>query len=189
LEDYLGPRRLLGIRADYWKNFLTEGLEVLNQKHKYPKLGGGAAMRIMGLSLMLVLLFCGCASFQHSEYIDTDQLDGNASGKYTLNSSGPSGTFAIAGGGGGGIGSGGNSGFGAGALTVNSSPPAITPYNFARAVAMINYSKKLKSVKYDETGGIIEYEFDQKPLPRRSAYPAVSSQSKLPSSFGYQPVE
>jgi hypothetical protein len=38
-------------------------------------------------------------------------------------------------------------------------------------------------------GGIIEYEFDQKPLPKRSGYPAVSSQPRLPSSFGYQPVE
>jgi len=145
-------------------------------------------MKILGLILMMVLLFAGCATFNHSEYIDTDQLDGYASGKYTNSSTGPSGTFSIAGGGLG-IGAGGSAGFGAGALTINSGPPQITPYNFARAMAMINYSKKLKSVKYDETGGIIEYEFDQKPLPKRSDYPAVSRQPKLPSSFGYQPVE
>jgi hypothetical protein len=145
-------------------------------------------MKIMGPILLMVLLLAGCATYQHSEYIDTDQLNGYASGKYTNSSSGPSGTFAIAGGGGG-IGTGGNSGFGAGALTINSSPPQITPYNFARAVAMINYSKKLKSVKYDETGGIIEYEFDQAPLPGRSSSAAVSRQPRLPSSFGYQPVE
>jgi hypothetical protein len=145
-------------------------------------------MKILGLILMVVLLLAGCATYQHSEYIDTDQLNGYASGKYSNSSSGPSGTFSIAGGGGG-LGSGGNSGFGAGAMTINSSPPQITPYNFARAVAMINYSKKLKSVKYDEMGGIIEYEFDQTPLPGRSSRPAVSSQSRLPSSFGYQPVE
>jgi hypothetical protein len=145
-------------------------------------------MKIMGLFLMLALLAAGCATYQHSEYIDTDQLNGYASGKYSNSSSGRSGTFAIAGGGGG-LGSGGASGFGAGALTINSAPPQITPYNFARAVAMINYSKKLKSVKYDETGGIIEYEFDQTPSYRRSSAPAVSSQSRLPSSFGYQPVE
>lgn len=145
-------------------------------------------MKIMGLLVMMVLLFAGCASFQHTEYIDTDQLDGYASGKYSNSSSGPSGTVAFAGGGGG-AGSGGNAGFGAGALSVTSGPPPITPYNFARAVAMINYSKKLKSVKYDETGGIVEYEFDQKPLPRRSDYPAASSQSRLPSSFGYQPIQ
>ncbi len=141
----------------------------------------------MGLLVMLVLLFAGCATYQHSEYIDTDQLDGYASGKYTNNSSGPSGTFVI--GGGGGAGSGGNAGFGVGALSVTSGPPPVTPYNFARAVAMINYSKKLKSVKYDETGGIIEYEFDQKPLPRRSEAPAAASQSRLPASFGYQPIQ
>jgi hypothetical protein len=145
-------------------------------------------MKIWGLILTMVLLFAGCATYNHSEYIDTDQLNGYASGKYTNSSSGPSGTFSIAGGGGG-LGSGGNSAFGLGALTINSSPPQVTPYNFARAVAMINYSKKLKSVKYDETGGIIEYEFDQTPLPGRSGQPAVSKQSKLPSSFGYQPVQ
>jgi len=145
-------------------------------------------MKILGLILTMILLFSGCATYQHSEYIDTDQLEGYASGKYTNSSSGPSGSFTIAGGGGG-FGASGNAGFGAGAISVNSGPPAVTPYNFARSVAMINYSKKLKSVKYDETGGIIEYEFDQKPLPRRSDYPAVSSQRRLPSSFGYQPVE
>ena len=29
---------------------------------------------------------------------------------------------------------------------------------------MINYSKKLKSIKYDECGGIIDYEFEQQPV-------------------------
>ena len=53
---------------------------------------------------------------------------------------------------------------------------------------MINYSKKLKSIKYDETGRIIEYEFDQRPLSQNTVYPPA--QSALPQqSFGYQPVQ
>ena len=144
-------------------------------------------MKILGLILVMGLLASGCASFQHSEYIDTDQLQGYASGRYNSSSSGPSGTFAL-GGAGGGIGSGGGGGFGGGAIAVTSGPPEITPHNFARSVAMINYSKKLKSIKYDETGGIVEYEFDHQPLPRRSGNPVVG-RSNLPASFGHQPIE
>lgn len=145
-------------------------------------------MKNLGLILILLLLFSGCATFQHSEYIDTDQLAGYASGKYSLNTRGPNGSFAL-GGTGGGIGGGGGAGFGAGAIAVTSGPPEVTPYNFARAVAMINYSKKLKSIKYDETGGIVEYEFDHQPLPTRSSSQPTISRSKLPASFGHQPIE
>jgi hypothetical protein len=165
---------------------LTNGLEVLNRKYKYPNLVGGAAMKILGLILML-LLFAGCATFQHSELIATDQ-QGFADGKYSLDSQGPTGSVLISGTGAG-WGAPVSGGFGGAAIFGETGPPKGNAVNFARAVAMINYSKKLKSVKYDETGGVIEYEFDQKPLPGRSSNPAVSSQSKLPSSFGYQPVE
>ena len=145
-------------------------------------------MKILGLILVMGLLAAGCATYQHAEYIDTDQLQGYASGKYNLSSGGPSGSFAL-GGTGGGISSGGGAGFGAGAIAVSSGPPEINAYNFARSVAMINYSKKLKSIKYDETGGIIEYQFDQQPLPQRSGYHPTIGRANLPASFGHQPIE
>jgi hypothetical protein len=144
-------------------------------------------MKILGLILMVVLLLAGCATFQQSELISTDQ-QGLAAGRYSLDSQGPTGKILISGTGAG-WGHAGNGGFGGAAILGETGPPKGNALNFARAVAMINYSKKLKSVKYDEMGGIIEYEFDQKPLPKRSGYPAVSSQPRLPSSFGYQPVE
>lgn len=145
---------------------------------------GGAVMKAMVLFLVITLSFFGCATFQHSELIDTDQLDGNASGQYRNSSSGPSGNFTIAGAG---VGVG---GFGLGAISVTTGPPKISAYNFARSVAMINYSKKLKSIKYDETGGIIAYEFEQKPLPSStSSYQTPGSKPNLPSSFGFQPIE
>jgi hypothetical protein len=144
-------------------------------------------MKILSLILAAGLLFSGCATYKHSEYIDTDQLEGYASGKYSNSSGGPSGSFVIAGSGGA-VG-GGSSGFGLGAIAVNSGPPGITPYSFARAVTMINYSKKLKSIKYDEAGGIVEYEFNHQALPKRTSYLAPGNQSGLPPSFGHQPVE
>ena len=144
-------------------------------------------MKILGLILAMGLLVSGCATFHHSEYIDTDQLQGYAAGKYNSSSSGPSGSFVLGGAGGGGSVSGGG-GFGGGAISVTSGPPEVSSYNFARSVAMINYSKKLKSIKYDETGGIVEYEFDHQPLPQRSGNPVVG-RSNLPASFGHQPIE
>ncbi|MEW6659752.1 MAG: hypothetical protein AB1424_13930 [Thermodesulfobacteriota bacterium] len=144
-------------------------------------------MKIVGLILMMVLLFAGCATFQHSELISTDQ-QGFAAGRYSLDSQGPTGSVLISGTGAG-WGAPGAGGFGGAAIFGETGPPKGNALNFARSVAMINYSKKLKSVKYDELGGIIEYEFDQQPVPGRSGSAAVSSQPRLPSSFGYQPVE
>ena len=57
-----------------------------------------------------------------------------------------------------------SAGFGAGWICVETGPPPSGAYDFARAIAMINYSKKLKSIKYDEFGGVIDYEFEQQPL-------------------------
>ena len=120
-------------------------------------------MKIVGLMVVAALLLAGCATFQRSEVIETDKLDGYASGNYRDNSGGRTGEFGIAGGGGwlDGLGVG---GLGAAGMVIKTGPPNSGAYQFARAVSMINYSKKLKSIKYDETGRIIEYEFDQRPL-------------------------
>ncbi len=140
-------------------------------------------MKIVGLMVVAALLLAGCASFQRSQVIETDKLDGYASGNYRDDSSGRTGEFSIAGGGAGG----GASAVGGGALgmSIKTGPPNSGAYQFARAVSMINYSKKLKSIKYDETGRIIEYEFDQRPLSQATVYPPAQPQK----SFGYQPVQ
>jgi hypothetical protein len=144
-------------------------------------------MKIVGLIVVAVLLLSGCATFQRSEVIDTDKLEGYAAGTYRDTSSGPNGVFGLTATGGGISGSGAG-GLGSGAMAVKTGPPPSGAYQFARAVAMINYSKKLKSVKYDETGRIVEYEFDQRPIGQSASY-QPPAQSALPKSFGYQPVE
>ncbi len=142
-------------------------------------------MKIVGLMVVAALLLAGCASFQRAEVIETDKLDGYASGNYRDNSSGKTGTFDMVAGGGGGAGA----AAGAGALSMNirTGPPPSGAYQFARAIAMINYSKKLKSIRYDQTGRIIDYEFDQRPLSQATVYPPT--QRTVPQSFGYQPVQ
>jgi hypothetical protein len=52
---------------------------------------------------------------------------------------------------------------------------------------MINYSKRLRSIQYDETGGIIQYEFNPEPMSMRSEY--APSKAQAPSAFGHQPIE
>ena len=143
-------------------------------------------MKMVGLLLVIILPLAGCASFQNSAAITTDAA-GFAVGQYNSSSSGPNGSFSIAGGGGGGS-SGGGGGFGMGAMSINTGPPPSEAYAFARSVATINYSTRLKSIKYDEAGGIIEYEFGPGPLSMKSSYPPAAS-SKMPSSFGHQPIE
>ena len=142
-------------------------------------------MKKVCLLLIILLTFVGCASFQNSASISTDAA-GFATGQYSYNSSGYNGSFAIAGGGGGV--SGGGAGFGFGGMSVNTGPPPSQAYAFARSVASINYSTRLKSIKYDEAGGIIEYEFGPGPMSMRSDYPASKS-GQMPSAFGHQPVE
>jgi len=148
---------------------------------------GRFKMKSLGLILMVVVAFSGCATFQRSEVIDTDKLEGYASGTYRDNSSGPNGIVGISGGGGG-WGFAGGGGWGSGAMAIKTGPPDSGAYKFARAIATINYSKKLKSITYDETGRIVEYEFDQRPLGTTSSYrpPPPAPQ---PKSFGFQPVE
>jgi hypothetical protein len=146
-------------------------------------------MRIFGFLIIIALavVLLGCATFQRSEVIETDQLGGFASGTYRDNSSGKVGSFGLVGSAAGWA-AGGGAGLGAAGIGVNTGPPPSGALNFARAIAMINYSKRLKNVKYDQYGGVIDYEFDQTSLaPSRYRDPMTAPQ--MPSSFGHQPVE
>lgn len=138
--------------------------------------------------MVIALVASGCTISHRSEVIDTDKLGGNASGTYNATSQGPSGRMTV---GGSGFGAGAASlGFGAGWMSVETGPPKSGAYDFARAIAMINYSKKLKSIKYDEYGGVIAYEFEQMPVSSvKTAQQGTGTKPKLPSSFGHQPVE
>lgn len=146
-------------------------------------------MRIFGFLIITALAFIllGCATFQRSEVIETDQLGGFASGTYRDSSSGPVGQVGVAGSGAGWA-AGGGGGVGVAGIGVKTGPPPSGALNFARAIAMINYSKKLKSIKYDQYGGVIDYEFEQTSLAPKN-YPGSASGSRLPSSFGHQPIE
>jgi len=145
-------------------------------------------MRKLSVIAIIIMLLAGCATFQRSEVIDTDKFEGYASGTYRDDSAGPSGTVVLGGSGAGWGGGGG--GLGMGCLGITTGPPDSNSYKFAKAIAMINYSKKLKNIKYDETGGIIQYEFEHKPLTStRGDYQPPAAKPKLPSSFGYQPIE
>ena len=150
--------------------------------------GKGVAVKLLGVVIVIALVCSGCATFQRSEVIDTDKLGSHASGTYSDNSSGPSGKIAL---GGSGFGAGAASaGFGAGWICGETGPPKSGAYDFARAIAMINYSKKLKSIKYDEFGGVIDYEFEQMPVSSmKTAQQGPGAKPKLPPSFGHQPVE
>lgn len=143
-------------------------------------------MKIVGLMVAAALLLAGCATFQRAEVIETDKLDGYASGNYRDNSGGRTGEFGLAAGGGGGGTA--TSGAGGLAMTIKTGPPTSGAYQFARSIAMINYSKKIKSIKYDETGRIIEYEFDQRPFSQATVYPPAQPTAPQ-QSFGYQPVQ
>lgn len=146
-------------------------------------------MRFLGVVIVIALVFSGCASFQRSEVIDTDKLGGYASGTYSNNSSGPTGTLRLVGSGAG-WGTGGAGGLGVAGIGVHTGPPPSGAYDFARAIAMINYSKKLKSIKYDESGGVIAYEFEQMPSSYMRTTPQdTGTKPKLPPSFGHQPIE
>jgi hypothetical protein len=144
-------------------------------------------MRIFGflIIILLAVILLGCATFQRSEVIETDKLEGYAAGTYRDNSSGANGSVDVVGSG---AGWGAGGGAGAAGINLRTGPPPSGALDFARAIAMINYSKKLTSVKYDQYGGVIDYEFDQAPIAR-SKYRDPATAPKLPSSFGHQPVE
>ncbi|OPX19055.1 MAG: hypothetical protein BZ151_11285 [Desulfobacca sp. 4484_104] len=143
------------------------------------------------LNLLLVLAFIivGCTHYQHSEAIDVDHL--GATGSYQDHRSGYLHRFAFAAGGGGIGGEGriGHAGWGMGGFgfAVESTQDQSDPTAFANAIAKINYSKKLKSVKYDEVTGVSSYEFAD-PVTGSSTK-RTSSQTTYPSAFGYQPIE
>ena len=119
-------------------------------------------MKLLGLITVFALVCAGCTVSHRSEVIDTDKLGGFASGTYDSKSNGPTGKVAL---GGSGFGAGGaGAGFGAGWMCIETGPPPSGAYEFARSIAMINYSKKLKSIKYDEFGGVIAYEFELQPV-------------------------
>ncbi len=148
----------------------------------------GVIMKLLGVVTVIALVCSGCTVSHRSEVIDTDKLGGYASGTYNARSQGPSGRMTM---GGSGYGAGAASaGFGAGWICVETGPPKSGAYDFARAIAMINYSKKLKSIKYDEFGGVIAYEFEQMPVSSvKTAQQGPGAKPKLPPSFGHQPIE
>lgn len=145
-------------------------------------------MKLLGVVTVIALVCAGCTLSHRSEVIDTDKLGGYASGTYDSKSQGPSGRMTA---GGSAYGAGASStGFGGGWISIETGPPPSGAYDFARAIAMINYSKKLKSIKYDEFGGVIDYEFEQQPLSyvnTTQTEPKRARQRR--SSFGHQPVE
>jgi hypothetical protein len=145
-------------------------------------------MKLLGVVTVIALVCSGCTVSHRSEVIDTDKLGGYASGSYNAKSQGPSGKMTV---GGSGLGAGAASfGFGGGWMCIETGPPPSGAQDFARAIAMINYSKKLKSIKYDEFGGVIDYEFEQQPLSyAQTTSPAPPTKLKRRSSFGHQPVE
>ena len=144
-------------------------------------------MKLLGLVTLIALVSGGCTVSHRSEVIDTDKLGGYASGTYNSRSSGPVGRAAI---GGSGFASGAATGFGAGWACVETGPPPSGANDFARAIAMINYSKKLKSIKYDEFGGVIDYEFETQPISSLKTTPQEPPSRQLRrSSFGHQPIE
>ena len=137
-------------------------------------------MKKLCVLAVVALILSGCARFQHSESIDVDRF--GATGQYQDSRSGKLYKAALGGGGGGG-------GVGVAALggflfSLNSSQSQSDPTNFAKAIAMVDMSKKLKSVRYDEDTGIREYEFVQ-PLAQTEG----KRSSNPPPSFGRRPVQ
>jgi hypothetical protein len=144
-------------------------------------------MKLLGVVTVIALVCAGCTVSHRSEVIDTDKLGGYASGTYDSKSQGPSGKFVL---GGSGYGAGVNTGFGMVWTSIETGPPPSGALDFARAIAMVNYSKKLKSIKYDEYGGVMDYEFEQQPLSYVKTTPTEPRPTRQRrSSFGHQPVE
>lgn len=140
-------------------------------------------MLVIGLILLSGFSFSGCATVDHSVRIDTDSsTNGNVVGQYTDNRSGQMGGwgFWLFGGYGG---------------DTNPSWPwhvkqgDSDPVRFARAVAMLNYSKRLKNITYNEAGEVVSYEFDTKTSAGKSGEKSIQRQPSLPPSFGHQPIQ
>jgi len=138
-------------------------------------------MKLIALILGVMMVVPACATFQHSENISVDHF--GATGNYRDSRSGALYKLDFAASG---VGSGVNFGFGALGFRVDSSQSQSDPRYFARSIVMVDLSKKLRSVKVDECEGIREYEYVQ-PMDRSES--KSKSSSKLPSSFGHQPIE
>ncbi len=159
-------------------------------------------MKIFGLLILIVLLGVGgCVTVDNSTLVDADS-HGYANGQYRDVRSGKLCDFGIFGGGaasaaanansmlassittaasiatGNSTGSSKSSSGGGGlvGLRVYPAPAQGDPLPFARSIAMINYSKKLTKVSYDDSG-LVNYEFGE------------PTQKSRPSSFGHQPVQ
>jgi hypothetical protein len=145
-------------------------------------------MKKLGLMLAFILPLAGCVTVDHSEVIRTE-ANGLASGEYrdvrtgtlanvefgafggAASSMATTATQAI----GALAKSGPAMGAGAGAIgfRVKPAPAQGDPTLFARSIAIINYSKRLAKIDYDEAGDIIKYEFNDKPLKRSNYHPCV----------------
>ncbi len=169
--------------------------------------------KISWLILILALGVWGCVSVDSTTVIDTDK-DGYAGGQFRDVRNGKVADVSLFGGGAAATAASGGSALLAGIATtagtalaggakntsssgggggmfglhIRPGPSQGDPVPFAKSVAMINYSKRLKAIKYDEAGGIIEYEFAPGPMSMRSEYPAPKP-AKLSSSFGHVPIE
>ncbi len=144
-------------------------------------------MKKLGYLVLVLSMILGCSSLgtiQHSESIDTDSQ--GAVGQYRDVRSGNFHDVFV------GFGASGWGGAGAGGLGglvvgIQAPPTQGNSMDFARSVAMINYSKKLKSVRYDEGGDIIEYDFDGKPAAPGAYRP--TEVKPLPKAFGRQSLK
>jgi hypothetical protein len=138
-------------------------------------------MKKICLLAAVVLLLFGCAKFQHSESITVDPYGAN--GQYNDTRFGCLTRVTVAGGGGAG-----GYAAGLGGLFVNviSDQSQSDPRNFAKAVAVADLAKKLKSVRYDDSTGMREYEFVQ-PLAGAASTPGKGAAAS--PSFGREPVQ
>jgi hypothetical protein len=159
-------------------------------------------MKKFGVLILITALgVCGCVTVDNSTLVDAD-TQGYASGQYRDVRHGKIANFGIFGGGAGSSATtsagallssltsatsiassssgfkNDNSGNGGGmlGLRVWPAPTQGDPMPFARSVAMINYSKKLTRVTYDDSG-LVNYEFGE------------ATQRPRPISFGYQPIQ
>ncbi len=106
-------------------------------------------MKLLGVITVFVLVCSGCTVSHRSEVIDTINLAAMPQAPMTLKVMAvPENLWR-------GVRiwrRGGNRGFGAAWFSIETAPPS-GAVDFARSIAMINYSKKIKSIKYDEFGG------------------------------------
>jgi hypothetical protein len=122
-------------------------------------------MRVMlgiGLIFLTAFSFSGCANVDHSVRIDTDGTNRYAVGQYIDNRRDLYGPRRLGEG---------------------------DPVKFARAVAMINYSKRLKNITYNEMGEVVGYEFDNVPYAGKTGSQQIQRQPSLAPSFGHQPIQ